>query len=389
MAESKNFMNLEQLSEVAFVMGREFDGIFYTNFFADCYNYAHNPQQYKQSFEKLKDNYRKTQKETQDPVKRAKLETLANFMDDIERAAATPYDKESQDFYNRFVTVAKVYYSKHNQQYQNFPSELRLHGQTGEQYSLMMLGKIDKFTNDKAKYDMLEFFVGPMVNADETESQKQALVMRANNPHATTRDLYYLMLMHERNGEHDNLQPIFQDIDTIARKELNAELSKDAPDLGKVNDIVNLVKYGADVLGDKQIQKQVEEVYNVNKMLMPDAAEYISKAPDVQSTKIADLEKQIADLKQQLAAKEQETQRINSEMNTLRQTLADAQDQNQTLNRENSALRQENTGLGQSKSNTDEKLQKLINAAKKMKGGLGSSGVNDYKKLVEELDSGR
>lgn len=389
MAESKNFMNLEQLSELAFVMGREFDGIFYTNFFLDCYNYAHNPQQYKQSFEKLKDNYRKTQKETQDPVKRAKLETLANFMDDIERATTTPYDKETQDFYNRFVTVAKVYYSKHSQQYQNFPSELRSHGQTGEQYSLMMLGKIDKFTNDKAKYDMLEFFVGPMVNADETESQKQALVMRANNPHATTRDLYYLMLMRERNGEHDNLQPIFQDIDTIARKELNAELSKDAPDLGKVNDIVNLVKYGADVLGDKQIQKQVEEVYNVNKMLMPDAAEYISKAPDVQSTKIADLEKQIADLKQQLAAKEQEAQRINSEMNTLRQTLADAQDQNQTLNRENSALRQENTGLGQSKSNTDEKLQKLINAAKKMKGGLGSSGVNDYKKLVEELDSGR
>ncbi len=387
MAENKNFMNLEQLSEVAFVIGREFDGIFYTNFFADCYNYAHNPQQYKQSFEKQKDYYRKIQKEIQDPVKRARLENLVGFMDDIERAAATPYDKESQDFYNRFVTVAKVFYSKHNQLHQSFPRELVAYGREGEQYSMMMLGKIDKFTNDKAKYDMLKFFTTS--SSDKTESQKQALVMRANNPHATTRDLYNLMELYKRNGEHDNLQTIFQDIDKIARKELNAELSKDTPDLTKVNNTVAFVKNSAYLLGDRQIQNQVEEVYNVDKMLMPGAAEYISKAPDVQSTKIADLEKQIADLKQQLAAKEQETQRINREMNALRQTLADAQDQNQTLNRENSALRQENTGLGQSKSNTDEKLQKLINAAKKMKGGLGSSGVNDYKKLVEELDSGR
>lgn len=387
MAESKKFMSLEQLSEIAFITRDYRYGDFYTNFFLDCYNYANNPQQYKRSFDEQREYYRKIQNGVQDPVKRAKLENLVSFMDDIERAAATPYDKESHEFYNRFVTVARVYYSKNDGMHQNFPSELSSNARTGEQYSLMMLGKIDKFTNDKAKYDMLEFFTTS--SFDKTESQKQALVMRANNPHATTRDLYHLMLMHERNGEHDNLQPIFQDIDTIARKELNAELSKDAPDLGKVNDIVNLVKYGADVLGDKQIQKQVKEVYDVNKMLMPDAAEYISKAPDVQSTKIADLEKQIADLKQQLAAKEQEAQRLGSEMNTLRQTLADAQAQNQTLNSENSALRQENTGLGQSKSNTDEKLQKLINAAKKMKGGLGSSGVNDYKKLVEELDSGR
>ena len=71
-----------------------------------------------------------------------------------------------------------------------------------------------------------------------------------------------------------------------------------------------------------------------------------------------------------------------------KQTLADAQAQNQTLNSENSALRQENANLGQSKNNSEAKLQQLIEGAKRMKSGIGSRGVKDYQQLVEEVNAG-
>ena len=96
----------------------------------------------------------------------------------------------------------------------------------------------------------------------------------------------------------------------------------------------------------------------------------------------------IENLKQQVNEKTTEMHRLGRELDETKRTLTDAQAQNQTLNSENSALRQENSSLGLEKSNSETKLQKLIAGARQIKSGLGSRGVNEYKQMVEEMESG-
>ena len=254
-----------------------------------------------------------------------------------------------------------------------------------EQYLMLMLSRLNLIKDERVKYNVLGFFY-ENPNGQLTESARQAFIMRANSVHATPRDLYYLMIAQTNTGV--DLRATFQDLESMVRRDLIAELAKEAPDLEKIKETVALVKNGANLTHDNAIIDQINQIYDLQKLLMPNAAEYISKAPDAHTQKIAELESQIENLKQQVSEKTAEVHRLGRELDETKRTLADAQAQNQTLNSENSALRQENSSLGLEKSSSETKLQKLIAGARQIKSGLGSRGVNEYKQMVEEMESG-
>ena len=86
--------------------------------------------------------------------------------------------------------------------------------------------------------------------------------------------------------------------------------------------------------------------------------------------------------------KDAEIQRLQRELTSVRQTLSDALALNQELNRENSILRQRNTGLEHAKTNSENKLQRLLDGIGKMRSGIGSRGVNDVKDMAMAVQAG-
>ena len=154
--------------------------------------------------------------------------------------------------------------------------------------------------------------------------------------------------------------------------------------------------------GDLKISSQIEAIYDLEKILMGNPVDYISKMPNPYTEKMASLEKQLTELQQQSAQAQQQSQRQITELqqilsaktdelhsltntfNTTKQTLKAAQAQNQELNRQNSQLHQANETLLKTIETSDAKTRKLIEATKKV--GLLGSGVNNLKKLVEEME---
>ena len=203
----------------------------------------------------------------------------------------------------------------------------------------------------------------------------------------------------------EKTKQIFADMEPMARKELDAELKSESSDIQKIKDICGQVIVCARYTNDAAIIAQVEDAYNVNKILMGNPVEYVSKMPNPYADKAAELEgqietirqqaqQQIATLQQQIANLQQAGQekdgilnRMTNELNTTKLTLQDAQNRNRTLNSENSGLRQENAALSASEQGKKQQLEQFKLAAQKLKGGMfGGSGIEEIKRLAAEID---
>ena len=230
--------------------------------------------------------------------------------------------------------------------------------------------------------------------------KERAVTICANSPLATVEDLFALQQMDAKNVE--KTKQIFADMEPMARKELDAELKSESSDIQKIKHICGQVIICANFTNDDAIIAQVKDAYNVNKILMGNPVEYVSKMPNPYAEKMVSLEKQLTELQQQSAEAQQKSQRQITELqqrlsaetdelqnltnmfNETKQTLRVAQAQNQELNTQNSQLRQANETLVRARETSDAKTRKLIDATKKV--GLLGSGVNNLKKLVEEME---
>lgn len=391
MSKEQEFMNFEQIADLILVGWQDLyrSGIIGQQDWALLYEYAKNPNapQLTSDFKSFQQHLLKLRTRVEQPDLREKLEKIIEFVAQIERVAKNPYDEKSVEFMARQKPILQAYYAKMppNTIISNISYEIsNINRADAEQYLILMLSRLNLMKDEQVKYNVLGFFY-ENPNGRLTESARQAFIMRANSVHATPRDLY-LMMAQTKTGV--DLRATFQDLESIARRDLIAELAKEAPDLEKIKETVALVKDGANLTHDNAIVDQINQIYDVEKLLLPNATEYISKAPDAYTQKIAELESQIENLKQQVNEKTAEVHRLGRELDETKRTLTDAQAQNQTLNSENSALRQENSSLGLEKSNSETKLQKLIAGARQIKSGLGSRGVNEYKQMVEEMESG-
>lgn len=391
MSKEQEFMNFEQIADLILVGWQDLyrSGIIGQQDWALLYEYAKNPNapQLTSDFKNFQQHLLKLRTRVEQPDLREKLEKIIEFVAQIERVAKNPYDEKSVEFMARLKPILQAYYAKMppNTIISNSSYEISSTNRANaEQYLMLMLSRLNLMKDERVKYNVLGFFY-ENPNGPLTESARQAFIMRANSVHATPRDLY-LMMAQTKTGV--DLRATFQDLESIARRDLIAELAKETADLEKIKETVTWVKNGANLTQDNAIVDQTNQIYDLEKLLMPNAAEYISKAPDAYTQKIAELESQIENLKQQINEKTAEAHRLGRELDETKRTLTDAQAQNQTLNSENSALRQENSSLGLEKSSSETKLQKLIAGARQIKSGLGSRGVNEYKQMIEEMQSG-
>ncbi len=273
--------------------------------------------------------------------------------------------------------------------------------------AMLLLGKISAFQDEKLKYNCCKYLYKNMISESSgayddayKDVKERAVTICANSPLATVSDLFALQQLDPTNRE--RTKQIFADMEPMARKELDAELKSESSDIQKIKHICAQVDICARYTDDAAIIAQVQDAYNVNKILMGNPVEYVSKMPNPYAEKMASLEKQLTELQQQsaeaqqrsqrqitelqqrLSAKEGELQNLTNMFNTTKQELRASQAQNQELNTQNSQLRQANEMLLKARETSDAKTRKLIDATKKV--GLLGSGVNNLKKLAEEME---
>ena len=333
----------------------------------------------------------------QNPKRRKVWDLYCKIIDMFDYVIKNPYEQESIDFMNAFKMVAVASYAKRggNARYiDDIINDIDV-----KNYMMLLMGKVDKFDNEELKYMFYKSFDVDGKGISE-DVKNAALLRRSNSPLATVDDLFALLQNNKEDKE--KARKIFTDLETLARQELEHEFSKDAPDLKKVNNICGKTIVASRLTGDLKISSQIEVIYDLNKILMGNPVEYISKMPNPYAEKIEALERQLTELQQQHAEAQQQSQRQITELrqilsaktdelhtlintfNTTKQTLEAARAQNQELNRQNSQLNQANEMLLKARETSDAKTRKLIEATKKV--GLLGSGVNNLKKLVEEME---
>ncbi len=300
MSKEQEFMNFEQIADL--ILGMQdlnrlgmIGGLTWAFF----YEHAKNPNapQLTNDFQATQQHLLDSRPRVEQPDLREKLEKIIEFAAQIERVAKNPYDEKSVEFMARLKTILQAYYAKNPHSRYEI---CNINPANAEQYMILMLSRLNLIKDERIKHNVLGFFY-ENPNGQLTESARQAFIMRANSVHATPRDLYYLMIVQMNTGA--DLRATFQDLETIARRDLIAELAKEAPDLEKIKETIALVKNGANITHDNAIIQQIGQIYDLQKLLLPNAAEYLSKAPDAHAQKIAELENQIEYLKQQINEK--------------------------------------------------------------------------------------
>ncbi len=299
---------------------------------------------------------------------------VTQFAKDLRSALENPGDPESQDFIDRLKNLSQLYYV-HSANLPTNPAIRKAVGavadskQAIENMHMLMLNRFAKITDEKQKYDILKSF-----RQNNTEWGKIATRMVANSPYANPADLEYAIEVANNPVEE---QAIFADIEKMSQKILNEELAKESPNMSRIQGTLTILRRRAHRI-NAETGERVDKEYNLDRLLKPDGAEYVQKLSAQETMQIAAMKKQIAELEEQLRQKQQELERIREE----RDGYAES---SRTVSQENTVLRQMNQKLGAEKDEEKRKVQRLVEGAKRMKSGIGSSGVKDYQKMAEEI----
>lgn len=246
----------------------------------------------------------------------------------------------------------------------------------------VFLKQISNLKDEQLKYDMLSFLYRDSINANGqmAEIQKIALTMRANSPLATTEDLYHLILVNQKDKA--AVAKIFQDMENMVQKQLTQELKKPVPDLETLKTIILYLPYAAQYLENPNAKQEILQKYDVQKILLPDGIEYVQRIVNGPEEKIREMEARIREM-------EKQNQTLIQQKQNLEQSLNNVRSEKETLEKEKATLSQDKQELQSKNDEKEAKLQMLIKGAAKIKSGLGSSGVNSYKKLVEEISANK
>lgn len=321
---------------------------------------------------------------------------LMTLGQDVIYAMEHPDEPESQSFID-FVTFMTDF------------KQIITHRATDGIYAQSFLTQLEELITDhQVKFALFKRF--SVVNLYGSEVQKLLLQLLAKNGEKATLEDWGEILRNQQGQEHfDTLMLLFEQMENAFVREIQAELHKKPYNINKLQqmcdgitktakDIYNLHWFGEDKRKVDTWYSEIRQKYELSTILSS-TMEQITDLPKSgyaqaaqMVTQIAELEAQISRLKSQLEKQEgdksAEIQRLVRELETIKKTLADAQAQNQTLNAENSALRQDNAKLVQSRASREAQVKKLTKAAQGMKASLFSRGVNDFKKMAEEIEKG-
>lgn len=299
---------------------------------------------------------------------------VTQFAKELRSALENPDDPESQDFIARLRNLSQFYYIHRNR----MPSHPVIRKAVGavadsrqaiENMHMLMLNRFAKITDEKQKYDILKSF-----RKDNYEWSRIAIKMVANSPYANPADLEQAI---EVTNDPVEKQAIFADLEKMSQKILNEELAKESPNMSRIQGTLTILRRRAHRI-NAETGERVDKEYDLDRLLRPDGAEYVQKLSAQETMQIAAMKKQIAELEEQLRQKQQELERIREE----RDGYAES---SRTVSQENTVLRQMNQKLGVEKEEEKRKVQRLVEGAKRMKSGIGGSGVKDYQKMAEEI----
>lgn len=253
----------------------------------------------------------------------------------------------------------------------------------------VFLKQISNIKDEQLKYNMLSFLYRDSINANGqmAEIQKIALTMRANSPLATTEDLYHLILVNQKDKA--AVAKIFQDMENMVQKQLTQELKKPVPDLETLKTIILYLPYAAQYLENPNAKQEILQKYDVQKILLPDGIEYVQRIVNGPEEKIREMEVRIREMEARIREMEKQNQTLIQQKQNLEQSLDNVRSEKETLEKEKATLSQDKQELQSKNDEKEAKLQMLIKGAAKIKSGLGSSGVNSYKKLVEEISANK
>ena len=283
-------------------------------------------------------------------------------------------------------------------------------------FAQSFMNQIDRvITDDAVKCAMFLRMTGIVLRrcSEPVRKQMVGMLSKYNEQVGLRNWMSMLEVIFQRHvDDMDLVWNMVEQIEIAATHQIQAEMGKPFQNLAALEGIsqtfdrVNSIIYdGMRLHPDyNNIKKRMDEIrkkYQIQNILAMNS-EQIAEIPRSGYAQAAALEQELQSLRQKIGAQQQRIAQLESqvteksnaldraehELAETKKTLADAQARNQTLNTENSALRQENSELGRSKTNSETKLHQLIEAARKMKSGIGSRGVRDYQQMVEEVNSG-
>ena len=378
MENANKYMNYEQLA--ALILGSRYDRNFPINIgcWDNCYAMIYdntasmdinngNFNDTKQSIDKVINAPKAT------PQSKATAEKLKQLYNQLEEALKNPYEEQSRAFLDRMSVLLRLTSANAGRR------------ENAEQERLMVLNKIKQFTDEKAKYDALSFFV---FNTG-TESARIARILRANSPHATSTDLGRVLDLPDYQAQ---AKPVFERLEQLAVKEISDELVKESPDLGKIKNTCKIIVQGAYATRDDSLIQTVSQQYTIENLLRGEQTELNQKLEesrlvqiDQKNQQINALNQQITQLNRQITELQTRMEQVLGANETLTKEKEAAMQQIEQLKKNLTSMQTENTKLAQAKASKESTLQRLIQGADRLKSGLGSRGVNDYKKLVAEM----
>ena len=392
MENKENYMNFEDLAQLV-LLNDQYIPIVGMSVWADFCKYVSSPldQKQEESFNRGTE-YLKTQLKSDKNTKEQKqyIQQLLQLTDDLSKARQNPDTPDAQAFVDRLKNISRMYYVNGGTQslLPDRAAVLEPMPKTAndiENMRLMMLQKFNQLQNEEAKHKLLKFLSKGIANESSPASQKMAITFRANSPLATVHDLEVMSYI---TPQHDvaTFKKLYEDADKMTSTFLAKELAKESPNMQEVQQTIEAsgrIAYRAQqakAITGAQYQEHLNK-YKMENLMMPDAVSYMQKLSTAEVAQIDALKKQLAEMQAKL-------EKTQQELSQERTALMDSKSRNEELTRENESLRRTNDSLGQSKENAEDKLKKLVAGAKRMKSGLGSSGVKDYQKMAEEIGMG-
>ena len=222
MPKELEYMNFEQVAGVVMGTSAELRNRSGPIGWAACDEYVKYPkaEYYVERFQDFQQSLEYALRSIEEPKKRAELDKIQKFIEQIKQAAANPYDPKTEEFILRLKTILLAFYTKNPSA--KFGISNIDQGQA-QQHMMVFLSRLHLIKDEQTKYNVLQYFTVNLNNA-VSDTDYQILAMRANSPFATVKDLvdleyYYCHLAKDP----ERAASVFRDLESVARRELTGQ----------------------------------------------------------------------------------------------------------------------------------------------------------------------
>lgn len=233
---------------------------------------------------------------------------------------------------------------------------------------------IDSDIKDEiVKYDSLRFLVSRFSNELTVAIKKGIWAKIIKNPNVVPYDFYQAIMALPKDDP--TVKKLFSALEKKVKEIIKEESKKRLPDIQKVKNGKDIL-YGAAKYIDEQLFNQIQKIYDTTPDYgEEDLAKYLETVEESASLKIVELTSQVEEQQKELNAT---SKKLSQTIHALEQAQAEIEKQIKTNETKSEKLKQER------KYN-----KQMIDAAKRLRIGIGSSGINNMRQLIEHIEQER